>query len=452
MSTETTLKNMGNNTPTDIKVCCTVDQSENILTLSRANLEKMSSVIQITDTDETTGLELFCYTKCNPQDSVLVQSCRGIVFNKDEVIMNAFPYTLEYNNTEVDKFRGELEKDFDKCTIFEAHEGTLIRMFYFGSKWFTSTHRKLNAFKSKWASQESFGTAFKKALDAEVENNEKLKAALPDGENILERFQSILDKEKQYMFLVCNSNENRIVCKAPVRPTLFHVGTFVNKELILNEDILIPYPKRHTFSNLDEMCQFICNMDYVTFQGLILFAPDNKQYKIYHKEYQDYFNIRGNEPSIRFRYLQIRLNNLQRRKLYKLYPEMEDVFDDYENCLYSIAQSIHSAYVSRYIKKQYITRPKEEYVVIKNCHGWFLGEKSNGVTSPRVTIEKVIEIMNQQTPSNLNHMIRKMKADEANKDKDKENIPPHISPLLLAKKNYKSQSTESLNSENFELV
>ncbi len=32
-------------------------------------------------------------------------------------------------------------------------EGTLIRIFYFNDKWIITTHRKLDAFKSKWGSE-----------------------------------------------------------------------------------------------------------------------------------------------------------------------------------------------------------------------------------------------------------------------------------------------------------
>ena len=140
------------------------------------------------------------------------------------------------------------------CAFYDAHEGTLIRMFYFQDRWFISTHRKLNAFRSKWASRESFGTAFKRALEHEVDKNEELRSVIQDGdEGLLERFQNTLDKTKQYMFLIRNSAENRIVCSGVDEPVIYHVGTFVDGVLVTTEDCKLNYPTKYNFSSTEEL-------------------------------------------------------------------------------------------------------------------------------------------------------------------------------------------------------
>jgi hypothetical protein len=129
-------------------------------------------------------------------------------------------------------------------------------MFYFAGKWYLSTNRKLDAFRSKWASKESFGSFFKKALEYEFENNERLRSSVdynPEKDDAIERFQSVLDTSKQYMFLLLNNNENRIVCSVQEKPTIFHVGTFVNFELKMDEDVYLSYPKKHDFIDIDEL-------------------------------------------------------------------------------------------------------------------------------------------------------------------------------------------------------
>lgn len=387
----------------------TTDLTETEFT--RATVESMGSRVRITDSDEASGLELFCYLRCGPDDDDLIRRCRGIVFHGNTIVLNAFPYTVEYEHTNTKQIKENIQAVFNDCHFYDSHEGALIRMFYFSGRWFTTTHRKLNAFRSKWSSKESFGTSFKRSLEFEVENNKILRDSIPEsGDGLLERFQTTLDQTKQYMFLVLHNEENRIVCSAPVNPTLFHVGTFVNGDLVMNEDINIPHPRKHTFTNMDALIDHVSKTDINSLQGIILFAPDNKQYKILHKDYFDLFQARGNEPSIKYRYLQVRMNIQMVNMLYHLYPDMSDSFDEYENIIYSIAKSIYHSYVQRFIKKKWVTVAGEEFNVIRECHAWHEEDRKTN----RISINRVIDILNTQTPTNLNKMIRRFKCEKDN--------------------------------------
>ena len=382
---------------------------DNLSKFTRESVEKLGNRVSMTDKDDATGLELFCYVNCESGDDGIISQCRGVVFHGQDIIMHAFPYTVEIAHTDVENINNNINPIFDNCIVFDAYEGALIRMFHFSNKWFTCTHRKLNAFRSKWASKESFGTTFKRALESEVENNETLRNSIPDGEEgLLERFQNTLDPTKQYMFLVLHNAENRIVCSAPEKPTLFHVGTFVNKELLLDEQINIPYPTRHTFSNTTQLIEYVNSVDISHKQGVIIFAPNNKQYKVLHNDYIQYFKVRGNEPSIKYRYLQVRMNPEIVDNLYHLYPNSVDVFEEYENAIYSIAQNIYSSYVARYIKKKWVTVAVDEYNVIRKCHAF---HEANRKTN-RISLEKVIQVLNEQSPTNLNKMIRRFQNEK----------------------------------------
>ena len=405
------IKEAMENTPTTAPVESTSEDVEkpNICEFNRVNIDSLvkKGDINMVDTDDDHKLDMFCYVKCDDSNDDIIKKCRGVVFNGETIVMKAFPYTTEYNNTEMDNI-GSYLHDFQNWNFYESHEGALIRLFFYENKWFVSTHRKLNAFKSKWASQESFGTLFKNALLAEEENNTKFKDCLPDGENIIERFRSTLDKNKQYMFLVRNTSENRIVCSPPDRSTVYHVGTFVEGELVLDENINIPHPKQLTFTSVEDLCSHVNDLGFEHIQGVIGMTADNRQVKIVNNDYQDLFNVRGNEPSIKFRYLQVRMNSKYVDMLYYLYPNMADVFDDYENMLYDIALSIYNSYVTRFIKKTYNTVPRDEFAVIRECHSWHISNRSEN----RISLEKVINVLNQQSPTHLNHMIRRCKLEK----------------------------------------
>ena len=400
--------------------------------LTRQNIEKLENV-RLVDSDETSGLDLFCYIQCGNNDPELVKKSRGLVYHKDKLVLQSFPYTMEYNHTQVEELE-DLLNDFSKFTFFNSYEGSLLRVFNFNGKWFLTTHRKLNAFRSKWATRESFGTLFKKALASELTNNSEFAKILPDGDNILDRFYQILDKDKQYMFLVLNNEGNRIVCRPPDTPKMFHVGTFINGELDQDDTFVVPKPQKHNWLNIDELLQYVTQLNYRKLQGVICFGPGNVQYKVYNKIYQDYLKARGNEPSVKFRYLQMRMKSKFTSMLYHLYPEYASVFDDYENTLYSIARTIYHSYVQRYIKKNYVSVPREEFQIIKECHAWHQEDRKNN----RISLDKVIRILNEQSPTSLNRMIKRFKAEQSKRNLDDPKLPrtykDHTSPAFVPAK------------------
>lgn len=401
-----------------------ISSADNGGKFTRSIVENLGDKVRRTDRDEENDLDLFCYVRCTSNDDEVLRNCRGVVFNGDKIVMKAFPFPLEFSDKDIDDIEKTVAPVFQRCSVYDAHEGALIRMFHFNGKWFMTTHRKLNAFRSKWASKESFGTSFKRALESEMEVNtafrEKM-VSIEDG-SLLEKFQSTLDTDKQYMFLVCNTSENRIVCMPPARPTMYHVGTFVNGNLSMDIDCGIPYPRKHVFLSLDEMYVYLENLNCAEIQGVILFAPDNTQYKIVNQKYQELFRARGNEPSIKFRYLQVRMNWKLSQILFWLYPELTDVFEDYENSIYEISKTIYRAYVNRFIQKKHITVPKEEFAVMRECHEWHLQDRTNNL----MTQEKVLEIVNMQPATNVNHMIRRFRTEQTKKNNTQNSIQNRI--------------------------
>lgn len=380
------------------------DQNDKIY--SRNNIEKYEN-INIVDRDEENSLDLFCYNKCSSDDPEFVKQTRGVVFHNDNVVMKTFPYTDEYIHTDTSSIEKFFENNsLNNCSFYDSHEGCLIRMFYFNSKWFCATHRKLNFFKSKWSSKNSFGTLFEEALDYEVSNNETLKNKINQScenkdANIIEKFQSILDKSKKYMFLLRNNKDNRIVCNPPKHPVIYHVGTFYNDSLSLTDDIGLSYPKKLVFSNTKELCQYVSEIDPLHIQGVIVFSTTTFC-KILNSTYLTLFKVRGNEPSVKFRYLQLRMDPENSKLIYNMYPEHNYHFDKYENIIYNIAKQLYNNYCLRYIKREFVSVPKDDFDIIKLCHSWHIENRSLN----KVSLEKVIEVLNSQNPIKLNRMIK----------------------------------------------
>lgn len=392
--------------------------------LTREKIQAQSTKLRLSDSDLENKLDLYCYNRCNNNEADLVKNCRGVVFNGEHIVLRGFPYTEEYT-TESSSFniiKNIMKESWDSYRFFESREGALLRVFYWQSKWYVSTHRKLDAFRSKWASKESFGQMFNDALESLVESNDENfinhlnKSSLKSEETITNRYLDTLDKNYQYMFLVMNNYDNRIVCVAPDKATVYHVGTIPlsntnppspQNECILNHDIGIPFSNELYFSDINVMKTYIDELNYENYQGVIIFdTKRNKQYKIFNQDYFDLFNIRGNEPSVKYRYLQIRQDKDMVDKLYYLYPKYADAFDDYENTLYECAKKINKNYIDRFIKKKYVTVPKEDFLVMKACHEWHLQDREKN----RISLRKVMDTLNNQTPSCLNRIIRRYKS------------------------------------------
>ena len=393
---------------------------------TRATVDTLGDRVRMTDKDGS--LEMFCYDDCTAEDSDLLQQCRGVVFDGEKIVLKAFPFTKEYGHSQVEEVTAALA-DFDSYRFYDAYEGALIRVFYVSDekeegRWYLSTHRKLDAFKSKWASRESFGDRFVQALGVTAGKSPEFTAALdavdvPDDVGVLPRFLATLDKDQQYMFLVIHDEGNRIVCLAPEDPTVYHVGTFVDGKLDMDATTLLPRPTRHEFADAAELCAFVGNTNPMHLQGLICFGPHNTQIKVCHDEYLRLFSVRDNTPSIKFRYLQVRMDEQMYKDMATLYPESVSQFEDYENRLYMISGEIYQAYIDRFVRRQHVTLPQEEWRVAKACHKWYCdqrkaqrakeatstrGKRRNAV---RVTRNLVIDQMNRLPPTALNRMIRR---------------------------------------------
>jgi hypothetical protein len=353
-------------------------------TISKKEIESLSNCIKCTDTSPEHELEIFCYVKCDDNDSDVIRACRGVVFNGDKVVMHSFPYTPEYIECP--------NIDLEECIVRDSYEGVLIRMFYHGGKWWRCTTRKLDAYKSKWSSRESFGSIFDDALNAMLSNI--------NTEDTKTYFESWLDKTKQYIFLITNVESNRIVCTPSDVPRVFHVGTYVNDKLDLNDRVKhIPQPTKHSFETTEGLMKYVDCISPYELQGVVVFHPDGI-FKVVNSEYHSLFELRGNEPSIKFRYLQVRNDPSSVERLIKLYPSSVSSFEQYEDTINGLVEELYGLYVERFIRKDRQVVAKDKYSVILECFKFHRETRNN------VTRDKIKEVLDSRSAVTLNRMIR----------------------------------------------
>jgi hypothetical protein len=365
--------------------------------------------IKTTDADEK--LEMLNYVDCNNDSPDSIKSQRGIVIDKvDKLqIVGSFGYTNQFivnEKEEIETVLGSIEN----WNFFYSIEATLIRIANINEKWYIMTHKKLDAFKSRWSCKDTFGDLFESLLARMMDK--------PKSEKVLESLYSILDKNKVYCFLLKSNFENRIVCQYNYKnDKIVYLGSFEKGPIVkldtslppMKEFELFAKPEQVLVTSVDELLQKVEAINCFEYQGIIACNKESlKQVRIFHQDYWKFFELRGNNPNLRFRFLELRNDPEKLKLLYYLYPKSADIFDQYEDTLHKISRMIYHFYVNRYIKNQFITLPKEEFLIMKKCHDWYLQDRQNN----RIFSKKVMEFMMEDPPLNLYKMIRRFNLNQ----------------------------------------
>jgi hypothetical protein len=354
--------------------------------------------------DSNENLKLKCYKNCSNESIDDDKLNRGIIINhENEMIVPSFGYTDIYTLNDQEKLKN-LFNDFNQWKFYYSIEGSLLRCFFYKDKWYLSTHRKLNAYESRWSCPFTFGELF--------EN--ELKKYINDYNNIYDNFFQYLDKNVIYYFLLKSNIDNRIVCNNMTDSNnIIYIGSSIIKQDMnsyfydSNHVILSLFNQQMNCSNItnyQDLIQMVQSINYDQFQGILAWNINtNRQIKIYNDQYYTLFQLRNNNPNLRFRYLELRLDETKMKNLYQLYPKYNKIFDELEDNIRQVARILHQFYINRYIKNQYITLPREEYNVVKKAHQWHLLNKKDNI----VFSQNVLDIINKETPLSLYKMIKR---------------------------------------------
>lgn len=361
-------------------------------------------------TDDDGILQIYSYKECSDQSTDKLKQSRGLIFCGDQFLFPSIGYTpecvMDGTNPEKEQYISELIQNHGNyLQFFSSTEGTLLRVFFY-NKWYVSTHRKLDAYQSKWGnSSVSFGKTMEDAL-------------ISLGLTMETLFEK-LDQRNVYFFFVSTTPNTRMVSLAPEKPTIVHTATLVEgKTFSLSCPSPIPHPKPIAFTTVDEVLEYVKQSDYRKEQGLIAFYDNGTHFKLMNAKYHLYSQARGNEPSLMFRYLQIRSQPTYAALFNEIYPEKVNDFINYENTIVKVAKSIHSSYISRFVMKRQTVVSQDEYSVIRHCHGWHITDREKN----KVTVSVVLKTLSSENMvSVLNRLIKRMiKNGKLEKEKKEE--------------------------------
>jgi hypothetical protein len=353
------------------------------------------TMICIEDNTEL-GLKLFTYDSCSHSDTDEIKINRSVIKDNDRnVVCYSLPFT-----TEIENFEEDVDFNVEDYVLYPSLEGSLLRVFYYNDRWMISTNRRMDAFTSHWSCKLSFGQLFMEHLSRIYPNQ------LP------EYFFSKLGKENVYFFLIQSNQENRIVCNIEF-PLMYYIGKYINGSPLIvdtlpfDEDESIPRvaPITANIDSFETMKAYIMDMiNPMEEQGILMFhRHKNQQIKVYHPEYKRLWKVRNNVPSLQQRYLELRTQSqCDLDTFFMLYPKFRAVADRLEENILHMSKFIYNAYVSRFIKKQYISIPKELYYVMRLAHSWHIQDRN----ANKIYYQKIVSFVNQQEPKLMTSMIR----------------------------------------------
>ena len=357
---------------------------------------------QIIIEDQSYDLTLTHYTNATEESSVEVKRNRGkIIDGEGEVVCSSFGFTPDYVVMEDREKYIPLLTDLSKCDIFRSEEGSVLRLFFNDNRWNLSTHKRIDAFSSRWSSSKTFGEWFMTALEYFFIHGEgKGQLTFENHDELFDRFCDTLDKTIVYTFLLRTNQDTKIVCTVPDHPTLFFAGAFQNEKRVKNITLQIPSPLRVEFSTVSELEEYVTSLSPFDHQGVIVMLEDDSTIKIIHPLQSSYKLIRGSEPDITAAYFRIRNNKQDVALFTRLFPNV--AVSLLEEKIFLLGKYLHSMYVRRFIKKLYTMIHPVLFVMLKKAHTWHVEDRATHI----VTLDRMMEFMLEQPYSHLYRMVQ----------------------------------------------
>ena len=331
--------------------------------LNESFMEK-NHIKTITDKDYP-NLYLLKYDKDSSDFNIPgIKEARGIILEKET--NNVICYSLDKFENKDDLFNNSDIKD---CIIEDAIDGTQIRLYYYNSKWISTTARRIDAKKSKWNYVKTFYELFK------------------DVEHLID--YDLLNKEYTYTFILKHI-ENRIVSNVS-KNELIHIHTRNNKTLeeVDDEDIKIPKPKKYFFLSFDDLTDELGKLDFEN-KGYVV-KCNHKRYMFESKEYLEVKDLKGNHLNIDYNYLQL-LNNDKLDNFLSYFPEYQLKFQNTIQKIDNLGDKLHKLYIQKNIKKEIkLSDVSKEYKnILYKLHGIYINEKT--IITREVVINYIYEL------------------------------------------------------------
>jgi hypothetical protein len=418
--------------------------------------------VRILDTSSEDNLALLYYLESDPRKIAGVEHVRGIIIDLkgysgiDPIIVaGTFPPTTDYtvslkSSQSSSETSPKLPFDSKLSVVTRAREGTVLRMFQGRTtkRWYLSTHKKIDGRKSKWAGK-FFGESFSERW----------------GDRPYEEY---MDSRMCYIYLLSLPDE-RLVSHI-LSPELVLIGQFLfgteHRNLILagrlafeKDHPSVSIQTRVECSSIDELIRLAgreswkdstgflitnlwrnsskssfssesvdeslslsiprmsgnvnfgdsCIIDTASPSIVKVFSNvENFSFRLIPEEYVRLRELRGNEPTLQLRYLQLKSadNESDLQDFKELFSEKKDLFSQIERDYSKIVKNLARLYHQRYVQRKFIEAPLEEHVILENTRREYDHDLS--------LAENIQDVLSGTRANYINTIIRRMREEKKN--------------------------------------
>jgi hypothetical protein len=404
--------------------------------------------------DTLENMNCFHFTDINNHATDDIKQYRGIIKNQNgDILCKSFGFTPEISESDDHSISLFLEPILENSVCFPAYEGTVVRLFQNPEtqKWHLSTHKKIDAFKSRWGFGKTYGDLFANHLRKSDDFNK-----YETNDEVIQAFGNCLLPNYVHTFLISSYKDNRIICNKHLeQPFVYLIGSFSREHNykfvsfsfeglhLTNEssDKMIElnnlFQKMETFGNvsdLSEVRERMKLMNSTLTQGLLFISvseESTKCVKLILKEYEVLLQLRKNNPNIILRYIEIQQEGVKENvdKFLELYNDQKDIFVEFEKVIDDISGNIFRKYRNRFVRKLVSIAPPEQYYVIRELHELYLQDKETNIITP----EKVASYVYNLSPERLfglYNMYMKRKELTGHGNKIKEDFREKVKDLI----------------------
>jgi hypothetical protein len=287
----------------------------------------------------------------------------------------------------------------EECVVEEFIDGTMINLFWaeVANEWIVST-------KSNVGANNHF-FIFPMSSSPKAQHTKMFYEMFQEAFGNFDT--SVLDKSCSYSF-VLQHPMNRIVC--PVKyPTLYIIKIYrINGNIITPIDLNsvdtfngthIRKPQSYQASSYEELGNRFAGRNPLAptpynVMGIVIHHPaTGKRTKIRNPAYEYVKALRGNNPRLDYRYLELRQSNRVKEFL-TYYPECSQSFSEYRNKIHTFTNHLYKNYVDCYIlKKNKLSYFSTQYKTnMYNLHQLYLNTYKP--LGQYITISSVIKFVN----------------------------------------------------------
>lgn len=312
---------------------------------------------------ENGNLYMLSFNDYNDLNDDIVREVNGIILEKDTNKLVHYAFSKAYDGLSKESGEDPFLGTLDSFRVENLVEGSLIKVFYYDSRWWIGTSRNIDAVYSHWGSEKSFKELFletckKKEINIDIET---------------------LDKNYCYSYI------------------LQHPEITIGHDITISD--IIPINKIHLdtleVTNLMEGFSTGLTIEQIKQQlsfhkNFMIITKDNKRIKMLSDRYKYTKELLNNNPNLKWAYLEA-LQNSEEEELRRYFPSKSEIFNNVEEKIHDTIDILYNLYVLKFIKHdKELPVPKKLYKTLGQLHGRY--KKTREKTTKEIIYDHLLSL------------------------------------------------------------